>query len=313
MLEMMDVAGEQLQAVRLEHHGATRLDTPIARGISLDREVQPGLRAAAHDVLWLADGQSESLVAPSLHCGLLLAGRSAPLFIENSPAIRYDKDRAVLVNFSQPARCTRAWSAGTRSRGAGFVVEPLFIERFGDTLKGDDLDLLVRKDREQFRSATLHASPQLSILALNVIENPYRGPLGDMFEEANIVRFLVEAVAAHGEGLRRARAMGRRAYERVCEARDLLDASLAAPPKTLDLARQVGLSLTVLQKNFKLAFGTTIFGYVRDRRLDIARIHILEHGRGVAETAYRVGYGSAAAFTAAYRRKFGTAPTKSFE
>jgi len=36
-------------------------------------------------------------------------------------------------------------------------------------------------------------------------------------------------------------------------------------------------------------FGTTIFGYVRARRLEIGRILIRDHGLLVAEAGYRVG------------------------
>jgi AraC-like DNA-binding protein len=60
----------------------------------------------------------------------------------------------------------------------------------------------------------------------------------------------------------------------------MLDRSLSAPPKLLDIAREIGVNVTTLQANFKAAFGTTIFGYVRNQRLEIGRALILEHGWG---------------------------------
>lgn len=77
----------------------------------------------------------------------------------------------------------------------------------------------------------------------------------------------------------------------------------------LDLARRLGANVTTLQANFKAAFGTTIFGYVRNRRLEMARVLLLDHGLGVAEAGYRVGFTNASAFTAAYRRHFGHSPS----
>lgn len=310
MLEMMAETPTQLHAVRLEPHGAVRLDTPVARGISLECEVQPGLRAAAHDVIWLADGASEAVIPPSLHCGILLAGQSAPLFAGDRPAIPYDLDRAVLVNFREPARCSRAWTAGMRSRGAGFVAEPHFLEGFAETLGVEDATLLAFTAEAACQSLSFRADPQLAALANNIIDNPYRGRLGDLFQEAITLRFFAETVSLLGRERFATRLLDRKSYQQVCDARDVLDSCLIAPPKTADLARQVGISLTILQRNFKLAFDTTLLGYVRDRRLDIARIQIVEYGRGVAETAYNVGYSNAAAFTAAYRRRFGQAPTK---
>lgn len=92
-------------------------------------------------------------------------------------------------------------------------------------------------------------------------------------------------------------------------ARAILDSDLIAPPKTLDLAKQVGGNISALQLNFKRVFGTTIFGYIRTRRLAMARVLITEHKLGSAQAGYRVGFASPAAFTAAYRRFFGRPPS----
>lgn len=92
-------------------------------------------------------------------------------------------------------------------------------------------------------------------------------------------------------------------------AKAILDKDLVTPPKTCDLARQVGTNINTLQAHFKRVFQTTIFGYIRARRLEMARVLITEHHLSSKETAFRVGFSNPAAFTAAYRRHFGHPPS----
>ena len=138
---------------------------------------------------------------------------------------------------------------------------------------------------------------------------PYGGSLRSLFRESQALRFTLEVAALLQEEAQLIRKIGRRQYGRVRHARDLLDRSLVDPPKLLDLARELGVNVSTLQANFKAAFGTTIFGYVRSRRLEMARILIHDHGLGIAEAGYRVGFTNPAAFTVAYRRHYGHPPS----
>ena len=56
----------------------------------------------------------------------------------------------------------------------------------------------------------------------------------------------------------------------------------------------------------------TIIDYLRDRRLEMARIMVRERRLSVAAIAYRVGFASPANFATAYRRRFGRPPTQDF-
>lgn len=246
---------------------------------------------------------------PSLHCGFLLAGESAPLRVDGEAAVSYPLGRAVVTGFSAPTRCSRPWRAGERSCVAGFTMTPEFLDRFGNDTDGEGLASLRALGDGGFQHVLLSRSPVLREIARSFLENPYGGNIASLFVEANALRFLVETAAMLREEERLTRQFGQWHYRRVRHARDILDGALLAPPRTLDLAREVGVNLTDLQKIFKAAFGTTIFGYVRDQRLMIARVLILEHGLGIADAGYRVGYTSAPAFTASYRRKFGLTPS----
>lgn len=102
----------------------------------------------------------------------------------------------------------------------------------------------------------------------------------------------------------------RRDRDRLAQARDILLAHLTDPPSLDALSRAVALNRRKLTEGFKAAYGQTVFGFVQDQRLELARTLLRDGGRSVAEAASLVGYGHPTSFTAAYRRKFGRAPSE---
>jgi len=94
---------------------------------------------------------------------------------------------------------------------------------------------------------------------------------------------------------------------RMHKARAWLEAHLADPPSIIELARIVGVNDFKLKRSFKAAFGVTIFGYVRQRRLERAAAH-LHGGLSVADAADAAGYICPRCFADAFRRHFGMLP-----
>ncbi|MEH0195167.1 AraC family transcriptional regulator [Caulobacter sp. CCNWLY153] len=293
---------------------APRVEGPAHRsavvaGSLWAREVQTGLIVNAHDVTYLSNCAFDADKERSLSCGLVLTGDVVPIALEGYLPARQALNRPFVMGFGQSTPCGRTWRAGAKSRGAGFTLTPRFLERFGDLAEEDGLAVLHDYLRPGFHSTALPASHRLTQIAHRLLDNPYGGRLADLFAETHALQFVLETAILLRDEDRAVRRIGRLNYRRASEAREILDASLAHPPSSLELARSVGINLTTLQASFKAAFGTTLFGYVRDQRLEMGRELILEHGLGVAEAGYRVGFTSPAAFTAAYRRHFGRPPS----
>lgn len=95
----------------------------------------------------------------------------------------------------------------------------------------------------------------------------------------------------------------------ISQARDYLDAHLTNPPSIVQLARICGINDFKLKRDFKAAFGTTIFGYVRQRRMEQAARQ-LHQGLSVAHTADNAGYACPRCFADAFRRHFGMLPSE---
>lgn len=296
--------------VRANSRVAEEVRDPAISGFLLANEVQPGLFATGHRATYLDDFNVEIEVESSLVCGILLGGAAEPVYVSGQKPIYYVTERPLLIGFGKPVSSSGCWKAGQTNAFAGFSLHHAFFERLGPHVDNDGLSRLHGLLKADFSSMVLPRSVKLLEIAQTNLSHPYEGRLGELFLEANTLAFVIETARLLEETERVSALMGRKQYDRVMEVRDTLDANLADPPKSLDLARQVGVCLTTLQTNFKAVFGMSIFAYVRKQRLDLSRALLRDTDLSVAEIGYRVGFSNAAAFTAAYRREFGVPPTK---
>lgn len=77
-----------------------------------------------------------------------------------------------------------------------------------------------------------------------------------------------------------------------------------------ELSKQHGLNEYQLKVGFKEIYGSTVYGYVMDAKLQKSRL-LLDSGRySVNEVAFQIGYQNPSHFIAAFKKKFGTTPKK---
>lgn len=96
--------------------------------------------------------------------------------------------------------------------------------------------------------------------------------------------------------------------ERLHQARAQLEKQFLDPPKIADLARNVGLNEAKLMRAFKQVFGSTIFDFAQQLRMELAKKLIETTQLSVTEIALEVGYEYSSNFTTAFKRHFGITP-----
>lgn len=100
-----------------------------------------------------------------------------------------------------------------------------------------------------------------------------------------------------------------RQRQRVAAVKERLRADPMHVESLTVLARDAGMSVSTLQRHFKLLTGSTIVSYIRRCRLEVARLAMLEKGLSIAEAAFLSGYSNPSNFAVAYKRAFGSAPS----
>tara|TARA_R110000868_G_scaffold111419_15_gene300961 strand:+ start:232 stop:1131 length:900 start_codon:yes stop_codon:yes gene_type:complete len=97
---------------------------------------------------------------------------------------------------------------------------------------------------------------------------------------------------------------------KIRKAKDIIISRMAEPPSLQELADETGLSLKKLKEGFKQIYGDSVFSFLFDYKMEVAR-KLLEAGDdNVNEVGHKVGYSTSSHFIAAFKKKYGTTPKK---
>jgi AraC-like DNA-binding protein len=88
----------------------------------------------------------------------------------------------------------------------------------------------------------------------------------------------------------------------------ILIENMENPLSILELSKTIGINTYKLKVGFKELFGTTVFGYLRDIRMEKARLLLENYELNINEIANEVGYSNPSHFAAAFRKKYGITP-----
>jgi len=97
--------------------------------------------------------------------------------------------------------------------------------------------------------------------------------------------------------------------DKMHDVRDIILEQLNNPLNLSDLAREVNTNKGTLKKEFKNVFGTTVFGYIRDLKMEEAKKMLLCQQLSINEVSDNIGYKNPQHFSTAFKRKFGVSPS----
>jgi len=147
----------------------------------------------------------------------------------------------------------------------------------------------------------------------HLLDCPYTGSMQALYLENKAMELIVHKLAqtiSEDNGRDKPLNPGRSETERLWHARELLCRDLENPPDLFGLARAVGTNHCRLNAGFRELFGTTVFDYLRQKRLVEARRMIEEEDMNVTDAALCVGYNSISSFSKAFSEHFGLPPVK---
>ena len=91
-------------------------------------------------------------------------------------------------------------------------------------------------------------------------------------------------------------------------AKDIIIENMANPPSLEELSKQVGLNIKKLKIGFKEFYGTPVFTFLLNYKLDHSKKLLEENKLNVSEIATQIGYSNSSHFIAAFKKRFDTTP-----
>ncbi|HEX8038108.1 MAG TPA: AraC family transcriptional regulator [Chryseosolibacter sp.] len=153
------------------------------------------------------------------------------------------------------------------------------------------------------------ACPPMQHILHDLLHAQVSGYLKKMFIEAKVLSFIALHLN-HMKDVPRAAQYTLKKNDKAILAtihRDLAD-RFKEEHSLRQLSKVYGLNECALKKGFKSLYGTTIFNYLSELKMDHARHLLLEEGKLIREVSREVGYKNPHHFSAAFKRKFGMNP-----
>jgi len=97
---------------------------------------------------------------------------------------------------------------------------------------------------------------------------------------------------------------------KIRNAKQIMLERMTQPPSLQELSDEIGLSLKKLKEGFKQLYGSTVYQFVLDYKMDYARQLLGSGSHNVNEVALQLGYSNSSHFIEAFKKKFGTTPKK---
>ncbi|PIE70948.1 MAG: hypothetical protein CSA22_06000 [Deltaproteobacteria bacterium] len=195
-------------------------------------------------------------------------------------------------------------------------IEPRFFRQYltdHAQLQFPEFEAMIQSGEFSYYFNPSPMSASMSVVAGQLFWCPYRGLARQWFYESKTLELMVlqfsQLSDAFAQTATQKDILNGLEVEQIQTARNLLCKDLENPPSLFQLAKVVGLTHTKLNKGFKALYGTTVFGYLRQHRLEQSRLMLEAAQMSISEIAYATGFSSPSHFAKAFLAYFGVQPS----
>lgn len=206
-------------------------------------------------------------------------------------------------------RSVTEYLSGTQYQGASVAFDAQRVQEVAQCLKRGRI--VFGRAGVASISAPHALTARVASLLAQISTCTMEGALKNLFVEAKLLELVavyLSETLCQQDSCPDELPMSRDDLSALRRARAILDRSFAHPPTIAALAQKALINEFKLKTGFKQCFGTTVYGYVADKRMEAARL-LLEQGRyRVKDVARMVGYANVSHFIEAFSKKYGTTP-----
>lgn len=153
-------------------------------------------------------------------------------------------------------------------------------------------------------------TPAVRFLTQQIFNCPYQGITKRIYLQAKVLELIaaqLSPILTDG-GLPQTLPLKSDTIARIQQAKQIILSRLEHPPSLIELAALVGVSDRTLRRGFRELFGTTVFGYLTQKRMEKAEQLLRGTNKTITEVANLVGYTHLGHFATTFKRKYGITP-----
>ncbi|AQW94702.1 AraC family transcriptional regulator [Elizabethkingia anophelis] len=144
----------------------------------------------------------------------------------------------------------------------------------------------------------------------DIIKCNFSGHFKKMFLKSKIIELLLVQFQQQMKFEKKIYTLKEDNVSKMYDIKDYLIENLYENLSLSQIAKTFGTNINILKTGFKEVFDTSVFKFIHDEKMKIAR-HIIEtRDISISEVAYMMGYNQPQNFTAAFKRKYGILPRR---
>ena len=163
----------------------------------------------------------------------------------------------------------------------------------------------------EFASVTMPSTPQIRLVLAQMLDPSLVLSHRKLYFEAKsleLIDLIIDFLNHTNHENRSARHFQSSEIDRLYHIREVMLKDLANPPNLYDLAKIAGMNHCKLNRGFKALFGNTVFGCLREMRLEKAKQLLTSGEMNVTEVSYSVGYSCLSHFAKAFKEQYHISP-----
>ncbi len=194
-----------------------------------------------------------------------------------------------------------------------FYFSSTFLSQFTNNtkLKNKKDEVLAFKFPQAFTKLFPICGKKRNVLDA-LLNHSYTGALENIFINAKIQELLLFSldclIEEKQEGFACKFLNDDRSREGIYKAREILLQHIGNPITIKELSRKVAMNECYVKQGFRELFGTTIFDFFQQQRMEHGKYLLYEKGLSVTDVSEALGYSSISHFSAAFKKHTGLKP-----
>ena len=207
------------------------------------------------------------------------------------------------------ARCISEYEGGKEYYGLGVSFDPLCLRGVAECLQCENAINDCHRMADGLKRYIV--TPRVSSILSQIADSGMCGHLKTLYLEGKLLEliavYLDEMVCQRGKDVSEL-SLSKENMSALTRAKEILDKNYVHPLTLAQLSQKVYLNEYKLKIGFKQLFGQTVYGYVLEKRMELAYLLLEQRRFKVSDVAGMVGYANTSHFIAAFNKKYGVTP-----
>ncbi len=171
---------------------------------------------------------------------------------------------------------------------------------------------LTEKAPQLLSELNMHITPEINAILQRLEQTSHSGFCDQLLLESKVIELLALQISQFEtfQAVKQPLSLKKEEMDRMLEVREILINHTGEQLSLRSLAHLVGTNEFNLKRNFKTAFGSTVYGYLNQYKMEQAKTMLIEKDLTIAEVSLKMGYKYATHFSTAFKKYFGYLPNR---